>query len=53
MVRASPRDVDDMEPGIIFALMGLWEGRNKYTQEIATKPKEKKETRPSNASRNR
>lgn len=53
MVRASPKDIDDMEPGVIFALMGLWEGRNKYTQELAPKSDKKKEVGGKHADRPR
>lgn len=55
MVRASPKDIDDMQPGIIFALLGLWEGRNKNIQESMPKPKDKDkgDSKPRNASRNR
>jgi hypothetical protein len=39
-VRASPKDIEEMEPGILFALKGLWKGRNKRDQElIGNKPK--------------
>lgn len=41
-----------MEPGIIFGLMGLWQGRGKYTQETSPKPDKTKHSRKDNASRN-
>jgi hypothetical protein len=47
MVRARPQDIDEMLPGVIFALMGLWEGRNKHIQESM-----KKQTEKGNATRN-
>ena len=49
LVRASPSDIDSMDPGILFALMGIWQGRAKWQQET-TKPKDKPKT---NAPRSR
>jgi hypothetical protein len=49
MVRARPQDIDKMLPGVIFSLIGLWEGRNKYTQEVTKKGLEPK----TNATRKR
>lgn len=39
MVRFGPDDLDKVPPGIIFALDGLWKGRNKHTQELNKKSK--------------
>jgi hypothetical protein len=41
LVRASPSEIDSMEPGIICALTGLWQGRAKWVQESAPKSKPK------------
>lgn len=43
MVRARPQDIDKMLPGVVFALMGLWEGRNKHIQEMMKKNKDPKD----------
>jgi hypothetical protein len=36
-VRASPSDVEKMEPGVLFALEGIWQGRGKYLQDKTPK----------------
>lgn len=41
MVRFTPKDVDDVPPGIVFALKGLWQGRNKHLQELMKKDPKK------------
>jgi hypothetical protein len=48
-VRASPQELEGMEPGIIFALMGLWQGRAKYNQELV--PDSSKKSKPKVSSR--
>lgn len=47
MVRFGPNDIDDFPPGILFSLIGVWQGRSKHLQEITKKKPE------SNASRKR
>lgn len=37
MVRLTMNEIDEMPPGILFSLMGLWQGRSKHLQEVTKK----------------